>query len=444
MGKDYSLEQPGGKFKARLMLFALIAGMALLVFGCITGPANPDKTVYFNITNITRVCTDSNLTPCTIFECHNDSGFLGLSSNLHYGNCSFSRVNYSAFKLLNESTDGSFPMYFMIGQGPNSSAFDKANTLCNNSLTMPVIWLKGNSTSPPALSSSDIAVCYLRQNAIPVYLYYTGGTNINATAAGLIAKELDGEGPVIISAEVNAGYADRAKVLDQLAAIKGNCTKCLTMLAAPRIDIKTIDYFLNDSGPNKNSKYVDILGQGIILNNVTNVTCDLGNAITQNIEFAKYVRQAYGKPTLWYYFAASPGKSDDGLCTYSDQDVATAYKDVFSLKQILAQSGVIGIGQYDLQGPAPMPCTALSCDYSLLTPSGGQINPEINGWFDACKEYMTPRMSVFAGFAANGSADRQCNFLLNMDYLTNFVQDTSTPTIPSTTVTSVPAAYTCP
>ncbi|MFA5106478.1 MAG: hypothetical protein WC506_05985 [Candidatus Micrarchaeia archaeon] len=433
-----------GRLWLRAIFLAAIVSLALLSLGCVSGPVNPDKLVEFNITNITRVCSDSNMTPCTVFECKNDSGFLGLSSNLHYGNCSFTRMNYSTFSALNDSSnsDGSFPMLFMIGQGPNATDFARAQTYCNNSLTMPVIWLKGNSTSPPALSSADMAICYLRQNALPVYLYYSAGLNINASASGAIAHELDGEGPVIVSSEVDAGYADRYKVLDQLAAVKANCTKCLTMLAAQRLDLKTINYFLNDSGGSHNSKYVDIVGQGIILNNYSG-TCDLEIAIMQNVQFAKYLRQTYGKPILWYYFAASPGKSDDGMCTYTEQDVATAFQRVFELKQILAQSGVIGVAYYGLDS-MPRTCTSQACDYGLVSTSGQQIHPEFNGWFGSCQKYMVPKMNVFAGFAANGSADRQCSFLLNLNYLENTVQDTSTPVIPSDHINPVAAAYSCP
>ncbi|HQT45565.1 MAG TPA: hypothetical protein PLO51_06300, partial [Candidatus Micrarchaeota archaeon] len=119
-----------GVFRAALLL-AILAS-SFLFLGCVQGTPGQNNNVDFNLTNINRICADSNQTPCVVFKCQNDTGILGLFPNLHYGNCSFARVNYTSFqKTINNSTDGTYPMLFMVGQGPNLTQFNNANKLCN-------------------------------------------------------------------------------------------------------------------------------------------------------------------------------------------------------------------------------------------------------------------------------------------------------------------------
>ncbi|MEW6329396.1 MAG: hypothetical protein AB1468_04725, partial [Candidatus Micrarchaeota archaeon] len=347
----------------------------ILLFGCLR--TNPEQEV--RVISISRDLSCYERGQCLCFVCHNESqeiwSFNPLNPleittpSLYGGWCRFESCNIThRVRPLIEGTEdpptGDYLRFFMYGQGPSFAAFDEANPYCNNSLSLAVRWMTGNAFEPPTIPLGSRAACFLKNNVIPAYLYYTGGTNIDAVRMGAIADALDTNvwdenriiGPVIISPEVEFDASNPATVdavREQIRAIKANCSGCLIALTPRENDREGVSAVLNDtSNPlltAEMARDVDMIGQMALLNRQPD--CDYRKALYDKMNFSRWALANFNKSTIIFYFGIAnasndlaPGGTDS--CNWTNELIAEAFDYLYIHTPDMVDSGIIGLAYY--------------------------------------------------------------------------------------------------
>jgi len=413
--------------------------VAFLLFGCInvsdsqklTKPSTEIKI----FEDVQDDCADiGGPTPCTCLVCQNKTSTppwfsifrLPVDTSLKGGNCSFAPCNGTIFADLVTSTDNVFAQRFLLGQGASFFEFREANKYCNNSLSLAIKWMVGDRNSPPRTPSSSRAACLLERNVIPLYIYYTNGSNINSQAARDIGDALRDAGPAIVTPEINFNSSDPfavSKVKSQIHEYKAACPNCLIALSPKDMDMEAVEKFRSDA--NVWGK-IDIIGQGIILNKEPNGTCDVEALIGKRMAFAKNVLNKYHKPTIWLYVGISNGTQDinkSAGCTFTNKTVAKAYEYIMGIMQPLISTGVIGYSPYTyLDGTAPLDCTGDACNFGLMNSNGDKKEPQFSSWFSHCQYYTQEGVPSYVSYSTNGLGNR-CSYADNYKMFTRLISE---------------------
>jgi hypothetical protein len=391
------------------------------------------------------------INPCTCMYCDNRSSVLGipmprwmdrwlipdswLDRSLAKGKCGFYKCNYSNFNGWNGTNISRF---FMVGQGQTFFEYSGAtltndsganftggaNALCSSQLKMAVRWMLGNELHAPYAPSEKQAGCLLHKDVMPLYIYYTNGSNINETASREIAHALKGVGPVFITTEANFNGSNPAvvdAVVSQLNASKDECPNCLTVLAARDMndsDIAAVYEEISSRGQNP-STLIDAIGQGFILNEDAD-SCDIDVLIGKRLSYAKEtILRNYGKPVLWMYVGMSPGPTALAGCNWTNSDIARGYLQLHTNQQAMVDSGIIGVAPYQLADARDiLPCNAGDCNFGLADSDFKFKQPQAAAWFSTCADifnagnvipivYSTNGTSAFCSFAQGWATTRR-------------------------------------
>ena len=359
-------------------------------------------------------------TPCTCLMCKNEilPFYLApfVEESLKGGSCSFIPCNSEIFaQLIDKSADNQFPHKFLLGQGASFAEFKQANAYCSNLLTMSVKWMVG-ANEPPKIPAPNRAGCFLDRNVIPLYIYYTAGTAISQEAAAQIGAALaQADGPAIITTEINFDSSDAfavSAVKSQILAYKAACPKCLVALSPKDLDFEGARLFLEDLSVKDK---IDLIGQGIMLNENTNGICDVEALIGKRMEFSKRMLKEYNKPTIWLYVGIAAGTQDmegNDVCKWENKHVAKAYDYMMGIMQPIISSGVIGYSPYAYSdGTAPLPCAPGSdaCNFGLTNADFTPKEPQFSSWFSGCQYYTQEGTPSYVSFSTNGQG-YQCTF----------------------------------
>ena len=345
--------------------------------------------------------------PCYCMACTNKTsyGLLGLGhlfstffdSSLATGNCSLSPCNETDYyDIVNGGKDTQMRT-FALGTGQSFASSGMANLYCNYSLQFATKWMRGSDTAPPAVPLPGRASCWLNRSAIPIYIYYTGGKDIDPAMEGKLAKAFNDAdvGPAFVTTEAGWDGSDAAQVSlvkQQVLAID-KCDKCLTVLAVQPNDYQALYNVMGMPNSLDHDFYdkIDAVGFGFRANDYPD--CDAGRIIYDNLNFSRYILQKYNKPTIWLYVGASEGNGsaggpDVGGCSWSANDVQDFYSQLLSRTGGLASSGVLGMSTYEfVDNSGPLPCLpGEDCNFGMLYSNGTQKHPELNSWSDVCQE----------------------------------------------------------
>lgn len=391
-----------------------IFGLLILV-GClqrISSGTNPYEDYYRNHFNLVAISdpADSELCQtgsCWCMVCHNGTNIFGPLTSLVGGSCYFDKECNST--KLSELGSGHYenlvPHHFMMGQGPTFGDFATANTFCNNRLGMAVQWLLGSADSPYLKPDASRSMCFLSRDVIPVYILYSGGTNINITTTRDIAEILGTEGddlyqgrlsdgpvgPVIIVTEMNFNASQAAEVADQVRAIDGACQNdrsnneihCI-IAVGPRInDREALDAIMNEPDM---KDLVDLVAYGV--DGRYTSSCDGSKIRMQAVDFSSYSLYTYNKPTIIPYVLFDPGTNDvNNTCTWREDQVVDAYSSFFPMGiQALQKRGVIGIAPYSFNTTGgegilnPLNCTNCAV---------GKTAERLNAWYGGCQLFTS-------------------------------------------------------
>lgn len=413
---------------------ALFAALFAFMLGCISVQENqmitkPASQVGL-FTGATADCEGiGGPTPCTCLVCQNRSvpfySFTDMS--LKGGSCSFVPCNSSIFAgLIDNGEDNKFPSRFLLGQGASFSEFKRANQYCNNSLSLSVKWMVGSNGEPPKTPATQRAECFLDRNVIPLYIYYTNSSAIRQNVATEIGAALGAaDGPAIVTTEINFNSSDpaiRSEVKAQILAYKAACPKCLVALSPKDMDWQGVQLFLSDASV-KDS--IDLVGQGIMLNENTSGLCDVEGLIGKRMEFSRRILKEYNKPTIWLYVGIAPGTQDmegNEGCSWNNNDVAKAYEYMMGIIQPIASSGVIGYSPYLFSdATAPLPCKGNACNFGIAHANFSAKEPQFSSWFSNCQFYSQGNPS-YVSFSTNGQG-YQCTFGDNYKMFSKLVSE---------------------
>ena len=428
----------------RLLLMVFASALALLLLsGCASIPASERlvKTAvtvpkYANPADPSSfVCLEvPGDKPCYCMFCENKTSWLSSASawykpwtwfdtTLEKGSCRFEECNQTIFADSLSANDNLQSRVFMVGQGPSFSSTDAANLYCNYSLQLATKWMIGGRGVAPGVPAKERAACWLAQNILPLYIYYTNGTAIDPVRTGEIAQALDGAGPALVTTEVNFNSSNPAAVAavkGQIEAIHNSCSKCLTVLAVKSGDTQALQKIFGMPGeatdPAKPYKkyydMVDAVGFGFRANDYAECRAEV--PVGYNFLFSRQVLRNYSKPTIWLYAGASEGKNMDGSCSWDAQKVHNFYQNIFAISDAMANSGIIGVSFYELFDRAgPLPCNGTEgCDFGLLKADGSQKHPELNSWSGLCSEFGTVGFRSPLVFSRN-SYGSSCSFMTN-------------------------------
>ncbi|VVC01442.1 Uncharacterised protein [uncultured archaeon] len=435
----------------------LASVLLLLLFGC-TYVGNPygggiNASDLLNTTQSSlpaynsgsdMICNELNDTqPCYLMVCQNSTywlaDLLGLNSwfdtTLEDGECRFDKVNLTEYQeLANDSADNSTIRVFMMGFGPSFTSTDKANTYCNYSLQLATKWMKGGAGAPPPVPDTRRAICWLQRNTLPVYMYYTGGQDIDPAQTLKIAEAFDGNdtGPALLTTEINLDSskpADVQAVREQIRALD-ECDGCLTVLAVRAGDESALQQILGSPPSYYSDLYdkVDVVGFGFLANDYP--TCNLDEIIGQNYRFSRLILQNYSKPSIWLYAGISEGNNSNGICRFGPEQVHDFYKNIYALTPSFPSAGIIGVSFYEASdNSGPLNCTiGAGCQYGIFYANGSQKHPEINSWASYCNPFASQSFRSPLLFSRNGRG-AVCDTLASDEIMSSIENAVNSPRV---------------
>ncbi len=402
----------------RLLLLAAIIFVLFQFFGCTGTSSQQYAQQYVAAVNRTRLDTGQNVTcekgTCWCMLCQNGTGWVGtrFMNSLVGGRCYFDgNCTAEKFQAYLEGRYGSdiFPRQFMIGQGPSFADFGEANGYCNNREYMAVQWLIGNERDPYPVPDASQAICLLRQDVMPVYVLYSGGTDINDARARSIGRRLGMEGllpassggtgftpgpvgPVIIVTEMNFNREDADKVARQVRAIDEGCNNnrntnpptihCMIAVAPRMNDSAALDAVMARPGV---AERVDLIAFGIDNNMVDGPgKCTAGAVIEAARNFSSFALYKYNKPTIVPYVLFDAAGHDAGNnCRWSEAKAAEGYASFFPGIVTLMQKGVIGVAPYVFNTSSNTLSNPLNCVDCTIGKNEGRLR----SWFGGCQAY---------------------------------------------------------
>lgn len=433
------------------ILLLLFLAAAFLFFGCTLAiPQSEQLTLKKSAPEYSQpseyVCQEvDSVVPCSCMMCEKKYPWTAellpflkdwFDGSLKGGTCGFENCNAETyFDTLADKGDQLLSRTFMYGFGPSFASADAANLYCDYTLQLATKWMQGK-TGPPRVPIAGRAMCWLDRNILPLYIYYTGGQFIDAGRTAQIAKAFDnadvgfasakGAGPVMITTEAEFDSSDDAAVAAvraQVAAIKNNCDKCLTVLAVKSGDTAALEKILGPPGiPTPEYAMVDAVGFGFRANDYpASYNCNIDKIINDNFQFSRYILSKYQKPSIWLYAGASQGSNAEGSCEFSAQDVHSFYQTIFQYTQGLASSGIMGVSFYEFTDQSgPLPCTdEEGCGFGVMSagpdpqnPQAVQKHPELNTFARMCRYYGNVDYRSALVFSRN-SYGTSCDFMVN-------------------------------
>lgn len=407
---------------------------------------------------------------CWCMVCKNNTPMFPGRRNLIGGYCYIDKdCKTERFVDLNNptKTPDTFPLQFMIGQGPTFGDFGISNTYCSDRLSMSVQWLVGSSEASYLLPDAKRAMCFLSKGIMPVFILYSNGTNINVSRARRIGEILryDGKnyyngmlsngpvGPVMVVTEMNFDKSQASLVAEQVRAVNQGCNNDRTgnkiycfVAVAPKInDFEALNAVMDALGTDTNM--VDLVAYGID-GRYTN-SCSGSRVILEALNFSSYSLYNLTKPTLIPYIMFDNETQSASGCTWTEQQVVSAYGSFFPFAiQSLQKRGVIGIAPYTFNSTAapgltnPLNCT--SCSVAATS-------ARMSAWYGGCQKY-----TVYSRFGTGDPADTtqilfgntsgtSCNTNAQMSYLGGFTfsgKDLLQPVMP-TQLVKANLSYSC-
>ncbi len=427
--------------------------LALFIAGCIqSAGGNSYISDYASSLNRTPISDPSQIAECETGGCHcmvcrNGTNIFGSAITSLVGASCYveDECNQSVAARLYDSnqTPDLYIRQFMIGQGPTFSDFAYANPYCSYRLSMAVQFLSATNDTPYEMPDAERAICMLSKDIIPVYVLYSGGNNINNTAAREVGRILGTEGddvffgrlsdgpvgPNVVVAEIDFNSSDAGTVANQIRAINEGClndrvssngTINCWVAVAPKIgDFESLDAVMNQVGDQ-----VDVIAFGV--NNKYMDSCDRGrvnpakmmNAVRNFTEYAIYTHH---KPSLIPYVLFDPGVQDIGGCNWTESDVLSAYSAFWPTGvTALQQKGLIGIAPYNFNstqyGDVANPLKCRNC-------AVGSTQQRLRSWYGWCQSYtnITTRTSTHPSAGTPiiypNASGGYCDFNANADYL---------------------------
>jgi len=365
--------------------------------------------------------------PCYCFTCKNNTGLTmkllmdSYDNTLVGGACNATYCNQDDYiDYVNNFNDIEMRT-FMLGSGQSFVSGGAAGLYCNYTLQLATKWMKGSEGKPPVIPLASRAYCWLGRGMLPLFIYYTGGTEINVARTAEMAQAFNAAdaGPAIITTEAGWNGTDNdavGKVKAQIEALQ-TCKKCIKVLAVKPSDYTALYSILGVPGNIDAAMLskVDAIGFGFRTNDYPH--CDMNQIIYENINFSSYILQKYNKPTIWLYVGASEGNSsiggDDapGGCVWDAAKVSNFYTELMSQSGRMANAGVLGMSLYEfVDRSGPIPCNGVQgCDFGMLDVNGSQKHPELNTWSKMCQRVNVdsgPRTPLF--FSRNGQGGTLC------------------------------------
>ena len=372
--------------------------------------------------------------PCYCMFCENRTSWFGniwraatlsvwYDTTLYGGKCGFEHCNITDLMYeISTEDDDLQTRTMMVGTGPSFVSADSGNRYCNYSLQIATRWMKGNEFELPRMPGPSRAKCWLDHNTLPIYMYYTGGKNIDPGWIGDMAEVMQdggpflssfGVGPVMIATEVALNSSDDSQisaVKGQIDAIDSNCDDCLIILSVygnkTERELALTKILKDTANQNGFSQYydkVDVVGFGFLANDYS--VCGPAEVIGENYLFSRFVLKNYSKPTIWLYAGASVGNNTFQTCYWNEEKVHNFYQTIFATSQAMASSGIMGVSFYefvDYTGPLPCNSSKQGCAYGFLNHSGAQKHPQLNSWSSMCQYFGTEQHRSPLIFSRNG------------------------------------------
>ncbi len=413
------------------------------------------------------------LQKCEAGQCHciactnSTSSFYSEFTSLKGGTCKVetncNQSNYNAlieqtghgdFDVLNEGGKGWTIRQFMIGQGATFADFGPANQQCGDRLDMTVRWLYaksfGDRIKSYPMPVRERGECFLEIGVIPVYLLYSEGKNVNITGAEQIALEFGGDapaGPVILTTEVDFDSTNDnivENVTQQTIRMKDACPNCLIAVAPRMNDQNGLDRIFSNADALAKT---DIVAYGINTK-YSQVDCRTSESAVDELytkealNFSKYVRDRYKKPTLVTYMLFQEDPIDPAKGCWTDYNVYNAtnpdnaHAKFFGnyLIQFL-HSGTMGVAPYRYNNTAEDPLRCSTCRL-------GAAQDRLQSWFGWCQRHKfssrllpqeaTPSGDLLAVYPNSSSA--YCEYATNYQLYAQALFDdkdfSKTPEVP--------------
>ncbi|VVB98050.1 Uncharacterised protein [uncultured archaeon] len=433
--------------KMQLIFLAALSAL-LFVPGC------TESDLQAAMVNLTNDLNTSNFTlnasydiinytngTCMAMECENKTPSfpfnLFFDSSLKGGNCSFQPCNITQYRNITfqHAYANLSIRFFMYGAGQSFLAFSDANTYCNNSMKMSVKWLVGSNYSTYPLPDKSRAECFLDKNIIPVYVLYSNFTNVNATRAGQIARNLSGAGPVILVSEADLDDSNSSRyqlVKDEIVAMRSNCPKCLIALGLKlnsTSEYNVTSEMFNSSKPYYVLNNIDMGAYG--LNSHQFTMCNPDTMIWYGMAYSKFILHNYTKPSLISYALFDAGNSSDNSCRWYNETAANGYSELYAYINALPSNGIIGVSLYSFYGVGPLmceDCAFINPNFDQCGASGVQakIEPRFTDYMGFCQAYYNGISENVSGIQpvvfSNGS--QECNFAENSN-LPRYLNDSN-------------------
>ena len=416
--------------------FALLLAAALLMLpGCaLTDQAGHEITIDDRFTAkplvVAKYLTDRKdlickeldvQKPCYCFTCKNNTDLKipllskSYDHTLVGGTCSAAYCNQDDYIDYVNNLNSVEMRTFMLGSGQSFVSGGNAGLYCDYTLQLATKWMRGSAGRPPMVPLADRTYCWLGRDMLPLYIYYTGGKEIDPARTAEMAQAFNAAdaGPAIITTEAGWDGTDNdavGKVKNQIEAMQ-TCKKCIKVLAVKPSDYTAVYNILGVPGNIDTAELakVDAIGFGFRTNDYPH--CDMDQIIFENINFSHYILQKYNKPTIWLYVGASEGNSSAGECTWDASRVGRFYNELMAQTDKMANAGVLGMSLYEfVDRSGPIPCNGVQgCDFGLLNVKGEQKHPELNAWSGMCQKVnaeSTARTPLF--FSRNGQGGTLC------------------------------------
>ncbi|MBI5159592.1 hypothetical protein HY992_05730 [Candidatus Micrarchaeota archaeon] len=310
---------------------------------------------------------------------------------------------------------------FMIGQGGTFAEFEKAQAWCPGQYKLAVKWLEGGQTTLGSGATATVAPpqpykkqaeCLLDANIIPVYIWYTRGTNLNYDKSQNheYAAKLNGVGPAIVTPEAMYDSSDGSvvtKVKNQLKGINEDCPNCLVMLvpreATGEAYIQSIEKVIPkvQFGVSPSAD-VDLIGRIVAVDETYD--CDFDKALTAAADDAKETMKNFRKPTMLLLYMpydgvtctkAPPSGGTVGETVTFDVGYAANKYELLAenTHSMLLPNGIIAVAPMQMQDRKPTPDDVYGNKYGFMKltvyENYGAKNPALKAWFDKCTLYYT-------------------------------------------------------
>lgn len=403
------------------LIFITLISLFLVFFGCLNNlegfqdyvdnESVGDVEVGLEVTDIDNTCY---CMLCTHEDAQTWPYNILFDQNLYEGSCSFfADCNEES---LNEKIEQEYtPAPFMLGMGPRPWDFTFANSFCNNSLSFVTHWLVSDGEEY-VMNDLEETRCFLENNVIPMYVFYSNSTAIDSDSAREIAEKVNDFGPVILVSEIDFDSSNPdvvEQVKQQILAMRDACPAspssfgdttaepyCLIAVAPKLNDYEGLDALLSDPAI---ANSVDMVAVGVNSRYLNSDECKAASLYYEALNFSEYAWHNYSKPVIWPYMLFDPDSTNkEGTCHWSQFEVNEAYFDFYGkVLPSAIRSGVVGAAPY-LFYALGEPADPLGCPgCGLITVSGAELVPNgdlFHSWFYGCQKYLPEKNHIILSF----------------------------------------------